>query len=320
VEYRKLIKFGKNSFIVSLPKQWVDHNNLKKGSLIHIQPNGHQLTLLAKPESQNDKLSETVIDMDHLSIEAVKRLICSAYINNVRVMHITGKNLSKNADYIRSILHNMIALEIQEQTPSRIIARDYLNMQEIRIEGLMRKTDNIIRSMFVDLVTLLKNPSAIGAKDLAQSVSARDVDVNRFTFLALRAVKYQLSNPLLVEDAYSSEELVHMWDVAQNIERIADELKYCSRLITSIPSSSVSDIAQFFGEGYAQYLAIMKAHYAHDHEDAVRLGDRRKEFQAKVAQLMDGADVNTVSIAEHLRNLVRSTHDLNRMTYHWPVT
>ena len=33
---RKLIKFGKNSYVISLPKEWIEENKLGKGSEINL--------------------------------------------------------------------------------------------------------------------------------------------------------------------------------------------------------------------------------------------------------------------------------------------
>ena len=37
MEFRKLISFGKTSFVMSLPKGWVVKNKLKKGDLIALE-------------------------------------------------------------------------------------------------------------------------------------------------------------------------------------------------------------------------------------------------------------------------------------------
>jgi phosphate uptake regulator len=34
VEFRRLIGFGKSSFVVSLPKNWIEKNKLVKGDLV----------------------------------------------------------------------------------------------------------------------------------------------------------------------------------------------------------------------------------------------------------------------------------------------
>ncbi|MBS3134491.1 AbrB/MazE/SpoVT family DNA-binding domain-containing protein, partial [Candidatus Woesearchaeota archaeon] len=42
MEHRNLIKFGNSSFVISLPKDWIDRNKLKKGDAIFIEQNGSE--------------------------------------------------------------------------------------------------------------------------------------------------------------------------------------------------------------------------------------------------------------------------------------
>ncbi|MFH1649778.1 MAG: phosphate uptake regulator PhoU [Candidatus Woesearchaeota archaeon] len=320
MEYRKLIKFGKNSFIVSLPKQWIEHNKLVKGSLIQVQPNGNQLALLATPSEASAVLSETNIDLDKVPLNAVKRLICSAYINNVRVLNITGKSLAQNAAYVRSIIHNMIALEIHEQTPSRIIARDYLNMREISIESLLRKMDNIVRSMYLDIIEAAKKGDPATLKDISEGITLRDVDVNRLTFLALRAIKYQIANPMMIESVHTSEDLVHIWESTENLERVADELKYAAQLLPGVSPSNLPGAASVISQARDVYLAAMKAHYTKDVNSAVLVADHRLSLFAAITDVIDVEKSNRseIRLSEHLRGLARTIHALNRMTYQRP--
>ncbi len=45
MEYRKLISFGKSSFVVSLPKSWVTQNKMKKGDLVYFEDSGVNLLI-----------------------------------------------------------------------------------------------------------------------------------------------------------------------------------------------------------------------------------------------------------------------------------
>ena len=45
MEYRKLISFGKSSYVVSLPKSWVVQNKLKKGDLLYFDEKEKDLIL-----------------------------------------------------------------------------------------------------------------------------------------------------------------------------------------------------------------------------------------------------------------------------------
>ena len=58
MEYRKLISFGKSSFVVSLPKSWIKQNKLKKGDLIHFEDEGNNLVIKKKEEESKDKPSK----------------------------------------------------------------------------------------------------------------------------------------------------------------------------------------------------------------------------------------------------------------------
>ena len=52
IDVRKLISFGKGSYIISMPKSWIEKNNLKKGDLISVSDDGFELVLKASQEVQ----------------------------------------------------------------------------------------------------------------------------------------------------------------------------------------------------------------------------------------------------------------------------
>ena len=45
MEFRKLIAFGKTSFVMSIPKAWVVKNNLKKGDLLSLEEDKDHLII-----------------------------------------------------------------------------------------------------------------------------------------------------------------------------------------------------------------------------------------------------------------------------------
>ena len=48
MEYRKLMAFGNSSFIVSVPKAWVEKNRLKKGDVLMVEQKPNELILAPK--------------------------------------------------------------------------------------------------------------------------------------------------------------------------------------------------------------------------------------------------------------------------------
>ena len=147
-EYRKLISFGKNSFVVSLPKGWIIQNKLVKGDLVHIEDDGHKLVLSRNDFKDEAKEKSKVILIDGKSLETVKREINSCYILNYRSIILKGNSIRTHIRELQSFFQDLIALEVMEQTPTSIIAKDFLNMDKVSAEEIIRKMDIVTRAMF----------------------------------------------------------------------------------------------------------------------------------------------------------------------------
>src|SRR3989344_802603 len=147
MEYRKLIKFGNSSHIISLPNSWIRKNKLKKGALIYFEENGNGEIILAPKEINNKILDkEITIDITGKEINEVRRELSTAYINNYRIINVVGKDLNANSGNIKNSLRNFMAMEIMEQTSKNITAKDFLDMNSISIDEIIRKIDIIVRA------------------------------------------------------------------------------------------------------------------------------------------------------------------------------
>ena len=62
---RKLIRFGKNSYVISLPKQWVDKTKLKKGDLISIDETKEGLVLKTNSAEVKEEPKSIVINAEN---------------------------------------------------------------------------------------------------------------------------------------------------------------------------------------------------------------------------------------------------------------
>ena len=47
MDKRKIIAFGTNSFVISLPKIWIKNNRLNKGDVVNISLEGSDITISA---------------------------------------------------------------------------------------------------------------------------------------------------------------------------------------------------------------------------------------------------------------------------------
>src|SRR3989344_5322393 len=138
--FRKIIKFGNSSFVLSLPIDWIKKNSLGKGDLVSISENiNNELVLSASSKEKSVQRKEIVIDINNKDLSRIKREIVSAYLNSYGVIRIKGK-----MDTItRSMIVDLKSIDKEDLSKS-IIARD---------EEVNRMVYLIIRTMRFTLNT-----------------------------------------------------------------------------------------------------------------------------------------------------------------------
>ena len=69
MEFRKLIGFGKSSFVVSIPKGWTQRNKLNKGDIVYLHEEENALVLSAKEKRFVKEPKRITIRTDGKTIE-----------------------------------------------------------------------------------------------------------------------------------------------------------------------------------------------------------------------------------------------------------
>ena len=313
MDFRKIIKFGKASFIVSLPKDWLLKHNLKQGDHVHVDEVNDNLVLLPKRVESKKELLSIEIDVSRLETREIKRRIVSAYVRNYNVIHIYGKDLESKARSIKETIQNIMALEIMEETSDRIIAKDFLNMDDISLTDLLKRMDIIMRSMYMDCI------NGLGG-DLYHSINERDADVNRLTFLVHRTLNYYFLFPALASERnLSNRKLIRIGLAAQNIERIADNAKRIAKLFgrISFNKKQKQKVKEILDTIYVSYENIMKAFYKEDIDLAFRHANEKKVLISSVRQLYD--DIWRIkwasTVLEKMKDTISCVHSIGRAIY-----
>ena len=288
--YRKLIKFGNSSHVVSIPKTWMDRNKLKAGDVVHFNDSGHELNLQPTAKDESYKSKSIVINVQDKSISRLHNEIFSAYVNSYNTIKITGKGLENKSKQLRNFLHNFVALEIVEQTSHKIVAKDFLNVQDISVNDMLRRMDIIIRSMFEDLLECIKNKKDV--ERIADKIYDRDTDVNRLYFLLIRVIKGAMNNPNISNslNLYGTDSLSKWLEVIY-LEDFADEIKRVARFLkkTRLSKKQEDNFHGLHLDLQKLYLDTRKALYnndidlAHDISSSreVKLIERCNDFVKK---------------------------------------
>jgi len=314
MEYRRLISFGKSSFVVSLPKAWISQNTLKKGDLIYLQENGPNLLLSKKDNEEKNEEKEKIIYIDGKSDFTIEREVCSTYIQNYPRIVLRGKEIKNKVKELQHIVQSLIALEIMEQTSDTIVAKDFLNMDSVSVEELIRKMDLVTR-------TMMKEAQQIFTEDNYESLNERDHDVNRLYFLLYRTILYNLRNPMkaLKNFKLSGLDLLRVHFIGFYIEAIADEVRRATRHARSLKVSAPQQeqLLQYIGKMNEYYLSTMKAAYNKDTELALKVSEMKrghdKELEALEENVQKIPGYNRV--LTRLQRMTSLIHNLGRVLY-----
>ena len=261
IDYRKLIGFSNGSFVVTMPKSWVGKHNLKKGDMIGIDENTDQLVFYAGAKEAEKEEKPISINADDKSLALIKAEIVTAYLNNYSTIEIFSSTLHDDAPAIKGIIRNLSGMEIIEQTGSRIVAKDLIDVSSISIQSIIRRMDTITRSMIDDTI------SCIHGKCNPNGILHRDTDVNRLYYLGARVIKNAIDDPMAMNRLKTSPwRLLSDKSMLRRIEEIADNQKRVCRLVANaeFEGEILEEFRQINEEVKARYNDVMKAYYTND--------------------------------------------------------
>ena len=314
MEYRKLISFGKSSYVVSIPKGWVIQNKLKKGDLIYFEESGPNLVLASEKNPESNKEKVAVINVDGKSIKLIDREVSSAYIQNCRMITLKGKEIRSKVNELQAIIQNLIALEIMEQTSETIIAKDFLNMDTVSVQELIRKMDIVTRTMLTETINMFN-------EDNSKGIAERDRDVDRLYFLLYRSILFNLENPTnaLKKFKLKAIQLLMYNTCGFYIEGIADEARRISRYINQLKISRADkdEIEKLLNRINKFYLETMKSIYNGELDLALALSNQKKEIMDLLTEVEARNIVvdNFVKAISRMRILTSHIHNLGRVVY-----
>ncbi len=222
IETRKVQQTGGSSFIISLPKAWIQKHKIEPKDTIGIlsQPDGN---LLITPKiNSEDYIKSKVFDVDDITeSHYFFRLLIGAYIMGYSV--ITVKSSKKFEPFLRDSVVNFtkiaIGPEIVEESNNIIIIKDLLNPKEMPFEKTIRRMYILVQGMHEDAIKALET----GDKNLADEVIKRDNDVDRLHWLIGRQSHIVLRDIVLCQKmGITLEDASHFHQISRFLERIGD--------------------------------------------------------------------------------------------------
>jgi len=184
MEVRKLIRMGKSSSVVSLPKKWIDTAKLKPGSNVYIDfsANGE---LLLSPESSAKEITEVTLNIQPgIKKNYLGRMLVSKYLSGCERINIESKEIipPELRGEILRIAGSLIGLEVVEEGMRRVSIECLVKPGELPIDKLIRRMYLLTKDIHKDSLEILFHRD----KMLAKTVIERDTTINRLHYLSMR--------------------------------------------------------------------------------------------------------------------------------------
>ena len=181
---RRLQKIG-SSMLVSLPKEWIDANNLNKSNQVEIETNQNNLSIRTQLSKRPSK--EVEISYPLSEGEGIVPTITGAYLLGFDIIRIVGKSsISINdRESVRGSMRKLVGLEIIDEDAANISIQFLLDETSINPQNILKRMSSIALGMFNDVVLSIKN----GDKTNLETIVNRDAEINRQYFLLVRLIR-----------------------------------------------------------------------------------------------------------------------------------
>ncbi len=192
------MSLGKSSLVVSLPKEWMQQNELKKGDTVSVNLQRDHSLVIYPSLLKSSEPKEITLSIAHDEEEMlIKQKILGAFLNGYSGIMLTSEKIF-TVPQIKTIrnMAGRLYLRVMEADAKCVYIQSLMDESKASLEQAIQRMHLISRSMCEGVVSALKNNDIA----LAKSVFSLDDDVDHFAFFILRILRDAAQDPLLAKD------------------------------------------------------------------------------------------------------------------------
>lgn len=280
---RRLQKIG-SSILVSLPKKWVDDNNLVKSSEVEIETGQNSLSITANKDNKPSK--EVIISYPLPKEENIVADITGAYLLGYDIIRIKGETTIpiEDREKIRESMRRLVGVEIIEEEASSINIQFLLDATSLKPEKILKRMSTIAIGMFNETLDGLVSHD----KSNLQTMPNRDDEINRQYFLLVRLIRSTMIDRRLA-NIFNMENIdILDYRIAANLLEIAgDTIVELANLIshTSVSKNDLKKIYNLVKDTENIFKKSIDAFIANDRLLAIDAIKLYRNYLKKISDL-----------------------------------
>ena len=243
-DVRRLQLTGGATFTLSLPKPWVNANNLSARDSIRVdwRPSGE--LMLSPLDDVGEGNNEIIIHIDSLPEGALYDHLMGAYISGVQEILVTSDSplVRHTRSVFRRFLRSTRGFEIGDQDDSSARLISLLNAGELPLHSSLNRMYLLLSSLVRDILEVLRG----GDEGMISDHEEREREVDGLQYLIERQVGSMLSSSQIVKSlGLSRKQGVEHANLARSLERMMDHANQMAKLTLdadSIPKLSSQEM------------------------------------------------------------------------------
>ncbi len=226
-DVRKIQFSGKSSYMLALPKKWVEEMKLGPGDQVTVA-RLNNTSLMITPRSTAITFAgkgEATMELSRKEDAAsVERKLIALYLVGYSLIHVRAKEgtlTSVQRDAVKEAARrHLIGTEVVSDSVEGTTIQILLSYPELSVENALRRMFLIAASMHKDAMLSLKNLD----QDSAKAVIKSDDEVDRFGLYVVRQLKMAVQSDRMLKEVglTSATECLGYRLVVKSIERVAD--------------------------------------------------------------------------------------------------
>ena len=294
---RRLQLVGGSTYVISLPKRWVDDLQVKTGSYVSLSKNPNRSITLFKEEQDKSTHAITTVSKSD-SIESLRRKIIAMYLSGYNVIEIRAKGTEISGSHrgaIRDLVRGtMMGTEIIDANSERMVLQVLTHLSQLSFKVALKRMYTTATNMHRDAI------NALGKLDTnyGEEVAKMDDEVDRFGLYIMRNLNLALENTQFLLDSglRRSSECLEYRTIVRCVERVADHAALIAKKIKYIKRPAdrgvLARIEKVSGEALGVFEDSVEAFLQRDYSKAERVASDASGVIEKEKKLMNSLRQN----------------------------
>ncbi len=237
---RKLVKLGKSSVVVSLPKDWLKEVNLEPGDEVLLKKEfDGSLRIMPVKDRKKLLVPEIEINIDECSVPGLlEKILQGSYITGREKVIITTSTGFKGNQFkeIRQIIERIRGVEVLEQSINRIELKTFVDPTKFKLSLLLKRALSLLVSMLEYFLKGLMDKE----EDLITEISYMYDEVHRiFLTMARQLIVCQIQRDFLdITELENPLQILESRVIINNLNGIGFELNslatYTKKILKNI--------------------------------------------------------------------------------------